>query len=136
MMLANTEIETVQYFDLNGNFLREKNMAYTPTNKRVTADIDYRLLKDTKPHEVHINQLFLCNGEVWVTRMIPQDAVAVDNPEKKISIIAGQPHDGIVIENDIIFTTTNGHIVIADWSLGKLIKDIDIYILYKDEEPV
>jgi len=134
LIVANTGRETVQYFDLNGKFIREVNMAYTPPERRFRPDFDYRTVRDTKPHEVHINQVFDLHGEVWVTRLIPQDAVSVENPKKKIKIDVGQPHDGCVKNDKVFFTTTNGYVVVADINKLQVVRVIDLNSLYGKDE--
>ncbi len=67
-----------------------------------------------KPHEAHPNQLFILKGEVWVTRLIAKDAICINDASKRINIGIGSPHDGIVKDNLVYFTTVNGYVVVSD----------------------
>ena len=47
-------------------------------------------------------------------------------PTDTLPVEVGNPHDGIVVSDEIWFTTTNGHIVIVDGPSRKIARDIDL----------
>jgi hypothetical protein len=74
---------------------------------------DYRRLPDTKPHRRHVNHLFAVGDELWATQLRGGGAASVSRPEKRLAIAAGMPHDGRWVGDRLLFTTTNGHLVLA-----------------------
>jgi hypothetical protein len=124
--IANTGLDMVQFLDLSGRIVREVNLASVPTWERFDRATDYRCVVSTKPHEIHPNHLFQIDGQWWVTRFLKCDAVNLANPEERIDIGVGQPHDGIIRGDFIYFTTTNAHLVIADVATRKVVEIIDL----------
>jgi len=115
LAVANTGLESVDYVDMNGQLLRRWDMLRGTEGARVIdPSTDYRLLPDTKPHLRHPNHLFALNGALWVTQLRTGDAVSVDNPERRIDLQVGLPHDGDWWGEDLVFTTVNGHLVFVE----------------------
>ena len=115
LLVANTGLETIDHIDMEGTLLRRWDLAEaTPDARVIDPALDYRLVPSTKPHSIHVNHVFDLDGEVWATRLIPQDAICLTRPGPRIPIEAGMPHDGLRHGDDVIFTTTNGHLVFAD----------------------
>lgn len=126
LLVCNTGLEIMQTFDYQGNLLETFNAASTPTWERFSRETDYRLLPTTKPHERHINYVFLYEGKTWLTRFHQKDAICLSNPNDTMPVESGNPHDGIVLGDKIYFTTTNGHIVIVDAPNRRIAKDINL----------
>lgn len=111
-MVADTGLDLVLKVDLNGQVVDSWNVGETPTWDRFDRDVDYRLVATTKPHEAHHNYVCQVGGEWWATRYQYQDAVRIDDLTQRMLIPPGHPHDGQVIDGgDLVFTTTNGHVV-------------------------
>lgn len=124
--VVNTGLEMVQFLNMDGQIVREVNVASVPTWERFDRNKDYRRVKSTKPHEIHPNHAFKIDGQWWTTRCIPQDAINLENPDDRIEIGAGLPHDGIIRGDFIYFTTTNAHLVIASVASRKVEDVIDL----------
>ena len=75
---------------------------------------DWRQEATTKPHASHPNFCFNTPHGLWMTRFKQKDAVCVSEPERRIPIDVGNPHDGLVHGASVWFTTTNGHLVQSD----------------------
>lgn len=129
--LVNTGLEMMQFMNMNGEMIREVGLAPTPTWERFDKNIDYRRVLSTKPHEVHINHAFQLDGEWWVTRYKLKDAIRMDDPNDRIDVAVGHPHDGIVRGDYVYFTTTNANIVIANKDTRKVEEVIDLNTLYE-----
>lgn len=114
--VCNTGLELVQVMDSSGTIIEEYNIGISNTWERFSRDIDYRLVPTTKPHEMHANFVFFLNGEPWCTRFIPRDAICIRDKSKKIdlNLSSGGPHDGLVRDDFIYFTLTDGYIVIIN----------------------
>lgn len=111
--VVNTGLEMLQVVDVNGTVIREYNMTDTDTWSRFDKDFDYRHTGSTKPHESHINNVFEIDNEIFVTRLLQKDAA--DLSKKSVfDVEVGNPHDGLLYENKVYFTTTNGHVVVFD----------------------
>lgn len=130
--VCNTGLEMIQSVDYEGNILNEINLASTPTFERFDRDIDYRQVASTKPHEVHVNHLFLLDGSLWATLGTQRKAVNVNDFSDQLVFdnlfMEGQMilcHDGIVKNDNVIFTTVNGHLIIMNWRENKVVCDID-----------
>lgn len=78
---------------------------------RHSPEVDYRKMVSLKPHEVHPNHVFEINGSLWVTRFIQKDAICIDDFERRIRVDVESPHDGLVHEGSVYFTTVDGRIV-------------------------
>ena len=124
--IANTGLDMVQFLDASGEIVREVNVASVPTWERFDRNTDYRRVVSTKPHEIHPNHVFQIDGQWWVTRCLKQDAVNLEDPADRIEIPVGQPHDGLIRGDFIYFTTTNGHVVIANIASRKVEDVVDL----------
>jgi len=78
---------------------------------RHSPEVDYRKMVSLKPHEVHPNHVFEINGSLWLTRFIQKDAVCIDDFNRRIKLDVESPHDGLVHEGSVYFTTVDGRIV-------------------------
>ena len=112
MMFASTGIDRV------GEFVSEGRIKLHPVlnsnDLRPISDVeDYRVIS-TKPHVSHPNHVFKIGRELWVTRFNQKDAVSLNNLEKRIDISEGKPHDGLIRDGRLYFTTVNGMIVVFD----------------------
>ena len=132
IFIANTGLEMVQRFSLDGDELEQINLTNIPTWKRFDKKLDYRLVKSTKPHKMHVNYIFeRYHGEIWATCLIPKEAVCIYGGTGKIKIDEGYIHDGHVSKDSIYFTTTNGLIIVFDIKTLKKTKTYDIFTQYK-----
>ena len=126
IVIANTGLEMVQFLNMSGDIVREVNLASVPTWERFDRNEDYRCINSTKPHEIHPNHTFQIDGQWWVTRCLKCDAINVENPEDRIDIGVGHPHDGIVRGDFVYFTTTNAHLIVASVATRKVEEIIDL----------
>lgn len=81
---------------------------------RIDLERDYRHDCDLKPHAHHPNYLFRLGDEVWATRFETRDAIAIEDPTRRIAIDRERCHDGVVHDGSIYFTTVDGHVVEVD----------------------
>lgn len=51
---------------------------------------------------------------MWVTQLRTSSAVSLAGDGLRIEFEAGMPHDGRQVRDRLVFTTTNGHVVIVD----------------------
>ena len=114
LLVANTGLDMVIKFNLQGEVLSEWAVTDEALWSRFSRDIDYRKVDSTKPHQAHPNFVFELNGETWVTRFRQRDAICLDHPCKRIDIAVQSPHDGLICGDRIYFTTVDGKIVIAN----------------------
>ena len=112
-LVCNTGLDAVHRMTSCGKLLETWSASGTPTWNKYDVEKDYRPIS-TRPHVVHPNYLFFLNNEVWVTRPHCEDATRLTDHKCRISMPCGQPHDGILIGNELYFTTTNGHVVRFD----------------------
>jgi len=131
--VVNTGLEMVQFLDTDGQIVREMNVASKPTWERFDRSTDYRKVVSTKPHEVHVNHAFKLDGQWWATRCLMCDAINLNNPKDRIEIAVGHPHDGFKRGDFVYFTTTNGHIVVANATTRKVEEVINIEALDSTE---
>lgn len=95
---------------------------------------DYRRIC-TKPHNAHPNSLFSLDGEIWATRLVQKDAVCLGDLSKRIEIGIERPHDGIVRDNSVYFTTVDGKVVECSARTSAPVHVYDIAGLYNSENP-
>jgi len=114
LLVANTGLDMVVKFTLEGKVLAAWNVLGEDPWSRFSRSVDYRKVETTKPHQSHPNFVFELSDDVWVTRFEQRDAVCLTSRGKKVSIGAQRPHDGVVFGERIYFTTVDGHIVVAN----------------------
>ena len=129
--LVNTGLEMLQVIDGSGSVIREYNMAESDTWTRFDKDFDYRHTGSTKPHESHINNVFEIDNEIFVTRLLQKDAADLSN-NSVFNVEVGNPHDGLLYEGKVYFTTTNGHVVVFDAKTKERIGVYDINKILED----
>jgi hypothetical protein len=114
LLVANTGLDMVVMFTPEGRVLAEWNVLGEDPWSRFSREVDYRKVESTKPHQSHPNSVFQLGQDVWVTRLSQKDAICLTTPGKRINIDVQRPHDGLVCDNRIYFTTVDGRIVIAN----------------------
>tara|TARA_R110002126_G_scaffold10245_20_gene46506 strand:+ start:2061 stop:3149 length:1089 start_codon:yes stop_codon:yes gene_type:complete len=95
---------------------------------RFSSEVDYRLIHSTRPHDAHPNYVFQLNNELWVTRCKQEDAVCLNNLDKRIDISQGEcisVHDGLWWGEKLAFTRVDGFLVIYDPISGKVLDKHD-----------
>lgn len=103
---------------------------------RFGPETDYRLIPTTKPHAAHPNYVFHTDEGIWATRFEQRDAICLDRPELRIPIEVGMPHDGVVHEGEVWFTTVNGWLVRANPSTGEVNERIDLNAIDTRGQPL
>jgi hypothetical protein len=117
LAVANTGLETVDHVSLDGDLLQRWDLLNrVPDARHIDPAVDYRQFADTKPHRLHLNHLFVRDGELWVTQLNTSRAVCVTADHAEITIDAGMPHDGRYVKSStaLAFTTVNGFVVLVD----------------------
>ena len=114
LLAVSTGLDMVVEFTPEGEVVRLWNVLGGDPWERFSPTVDYRRIASTKPHQSHPNFVFHLGGEIWVTRGEQRDAVCLTCPGKRIDIAVQFPHDGLVYNDKIYFTTVNGNVVIID----------------------
>lgn len=96
---------------------------------KYSPDIDYRKYVSLKPHDSHPNHVFQIDGALWLTRFIQRDAICIDDFKRTINIGLESPHDGLVYEGGVYFTTVDGHIVRANATSFEIEDVVDLNML-------
>lgn len=130
MIVCNTGLDNVVWLTPDGELVRQRVLLDSDLPARYPRETDFRKVFSTKPHNVHPNYLFRGpGGELFVTCFFQQRAINIDDPEDAYAIDVGNPHDGLLYNGKVFFTTTNGHVVafdalsrarLWDWDLKKL----------------
>ena len=126
LLIPVTGLDMVIEVTLDGKIIREWNVLGEHLWERFSQDVDYRRVLTTKPHLSHPNYVFELGDEIWVTRFRQQDAVCLTKPERRIAIDIEKPHDGVIYEGHIYFTTVDGHVVIANSETLEVEQVIDL----------
>lgn len=131
ILVANTGLDMVVKFTLEGQILAEWNVLGGDPWSRFSRNVDYRKVDSTKPHQSHPNGVFQLGEEVWVTRLSQKDAICLTSPGRRIDIEVQRPHDGLVWGNRIYFTTVDGRIVIANRNSLAVEQIVDLHQIHK-----
>jgi len=134
LLVANTGLDMVMMISPTGEVLQEWNVLGEDPWRRFSPAVDYRKVASTKPHLSHPNYLFYIGEEIWVTRFYQRDAICLTSPGKRIGIATEAPHDGIVYEGKVYFTTVDGHIVIANTDTLEVERVLDLNEWNKTEK--
>ena len=113
LLVTSTGLEMVVRVTPDGEILDQWNVLGEDPWEKFSRDTDYRKVDSTKPHRSHPNFAFELDGNIWATRFYQRDAVCLSDPSKRIDIGVQAPHDGLVRNGSIHFTTVDGHIVIV-----------------------
>lgn len=112
-LVAITGLDMVVEVDLAGCILRSWDVLEGSPSSRISSNVDYRRIPTTKPHRSHPNHLFVLENQIWVTRFIQRDAICLTDRDNRIDIGIGFPHDGIINDNRVYFTTVEGYVVVS-----------------------
>ncbi|MGH7557850.1 MAG: hypothetical protein ACREMD_08790 [Gemmatimonadota bacterium] len=126
LLVTVTGLDMVVEVEPNGAVVREWGVLGQSPWERFSRDIDYRRIVTTKPHHSHPNYVFVPDGDIWVTRFEQKDAVCLTTNVATIPIDVEKPHDGIVFDGQIYFTTVDGHVVIADADSKQVLEILDL----------
>ncbi len=113
MFVVNTGLERIEIINVadHTNHSWINLLDHINESKEFDWSLDYRHVWSTQPHLVHANHCFYFDSELWVTRFCQQDALGL-NSGRRIDLSPwGNPHDGCVQDDEVFFTTTNGHLV-------------------------
>jgi hypothetical protein len=114
LLVAVSGLEAVVEVTLTGEIVREWNVLGEDTWSIHSPAVDYRHGVDLKPHRAHPNYVFFVGVEPFVTRFECRDAIALNDPARRIDIGGERVHDGVVDNGVIHFTTVDGRVVMVD----------------------
>ena len=127
VLIVNTGLDEVVEVTLEGVVVREWSVLEgESTWTRFSPDVDYRKVASTKPHRSHPNYVFEISNDVWVTRFHQRDAICLTRPSQPITVALERPHDGILCNGRIYFTTVDGHLVVADTTSLQVVSISDL----------
>lgn len=126
LLVANTGLDMVVEMTPAGEVVRLWNVLGEDPWARFSRDVDYRMVKTTKPHRAHPNHVFYIADEPWATRFEQRDAISLLDPGRRIDIGLERIHDGYVASGRVYFTTVNGMVAIADTSSLEVVDVIDL----------
>ena len=114
LAVVDTGLDMVLVMSLDGSVLGEYSVNDEAPWTRFSRAVDYRKVASTKPHRSHPNFAFTIDGALWVTRCEERDAICLDDRVKRFDIGVQHPHDGIVFDGRVYFTTIDGHVCSFD----------------------
>jgi len=126
LLVANTGLDMVVKVSRSGELLNAWSVMGEDPWSRFSRDIDYRRVETTKPHKSHPNFVFELNDETWVTRFRQRDAISLNGSGGRINIAVQAPHDGLLHDGKIYFTSVDGRVVIADPASLQVERVIDL----------
>lgn len=136
LLVAGTGLDAVFELSWTGETLREWDLSGRGLWSRFDRQTDYRKIASTKPHLVHPNFVFMWGEEVWVTRLEQRDALRLIPCGARIPINVERPHDGIVVDNKVYFTTVDGRVVRADLSSQRVDRVFDLAEIFSTNDPL
>ncbi|HYH23144.1 MAG TPA: hypothetical protein VD995_31405 [Azospirillum sp.] len=136
LLVVSTGLDLVVEIREDGSVVREWSVVDPPTWERFSRTVDYRKVATTKPHLSHPNHVFTLGDDVWVTRLVQRDCLCLTDPGRRIDIAVQQPHDGVVFEGSVYFTTVDGHVVVADAATGRVTRVVDLRAVFRADRPL
>lgn len=126
ILVANTGLDMVVEVTREGELVDQWSVTGEDTWERFDQTIDYRLVSTTKPHQSHPNFVFQIGDEVWASRFAQSDAISLSSPGRSVSF-GHKPHDGVLVDGLLHFTTIDGHVFIVDPKTLEIVRDVDLY---------
>lgn len=126
LLVANTGLDMVVELTHSGEVVNIWNVLGEDPWSRFSRDTDYRMVRTTKPHLAHPNQVFYIGDEPWASRFEQRDAISLVDPSRRIPIGLERIHDGLVDGELVYFTTVDGNVAIADTNSLEVIEVIDL----------
>ena len=114
LYVVSTGLDMVVRFDRNYQAVEFLPVLDEAPWSRFSPQTDWRRVASTKPHKAHPNFLFFLDDEPWVTRCECRDAVKLRDFNQRIHVGVERVHDGNVRQDQVEFTTVDGHVVYAD----------------------
>lgn len=107
--------DSVLRFSETGALLEHHWLRDESFNEAYSGISDFRTVRfdHFKPHHFHVNRAFELDGVPWVTLFEARRAQRLDG-SARIELPEGPPHDGIVREGALWFTTVEGTVVALD----------------------
>jgi len=129
LLAVSTGLDMVVEFTRQGEVLRQWNVLGEEPWGRFSKAVDYRRVASTKPHPSHPNYVFRLGEDIWVTRFCQKDAVCLTRSTSPIAIDVEKPHDGVIWEDRIYFTTVDGRVVIVDRDTLQVSQVVDLNLI-------
>jgi hypothetical protein len=126
LLVASTGLDCILHLSERGDLVHEWPVLPPGDARRWESGIDYRKFATTKPHLAHPNYVFELDGRVWATRFEQRDAICVEDLSQRIAIESERPHDGVLYEGELYFTTVDGHVVVADAARKEVVRRWDL----------
>lgn len=134
LLVAVTGLDMVVKFTPEGKVLNYWNVLGKDPWSRFSPEVDYRKVESTKPHESHPNAAFELGDDVWVTRLQQRDAICLTRPGLRINIEVQRPHDGLLWNGQLYFTTVDGRIVIANPQSLQVERIVDLHEIHRNSQ--
>ena len=132
LLVAVTGLDMVVKFTPEGKVLNYWNVLGKDPWSRFSPDIDYRKVESTKPHDSHPNSAFELGDDIWVTRLQQKDAICLTRPGLRINIEVERPHDGLLWNGQVYFTTVDGRIVIVNPQSLQVERIVDLHEIHRN----
>jgi hypothetical protein len=134
LLVAVTGLDMVVKFTPEGKVLNYWNVLGKDPWARFSPEVDYRKVESTKPHDSHPNAAFELGDDVWVTRLQQRDAICLTRPGLRINIEVQRPHDGLLWNGQLYFTTVDGRIVIANPESLQVERIVDLHEIHRNSQ--
>lgn len=135
LLAVSTGLDLVVQVSADGTVQREWSVIdEDPWQSRFSRETDYRKVATTKPHRAHPNAVFLLNDDIWATRFEQRDAVCLTTPGGIMHVGGNGPHDGVVRDGSVWFTTVNGFIVEVQAQPPYTARTIDLNEINKNDK--
>lgn len=134
--VVSTGLDSLVSHDLEGEVVQVRHALGEDTASCFDLTRDWRQVPSTKPHRSHPNYYFETEHGAWLTRFEQKDAVCLDDPQRRLEVGVGNPHDGLVHDGSVWFTTTNGHLVRFDSSQTQPSDVYDLHALADADAPL
>jgi hypothetical protein len=126
-LVVSTGLDALFEVNEEGDVINEWSTIDKGIWERFDKNVDYRKVLSTKPHSSHPNFIAKVGDELWITRFEQRDAKCLtDSSRPVIPIGIQKPHDGLLYNGKLHYTTVNSHIVIADPKTSKILEVINL----------
>ncbi|MCB9682851.1 MAG: hypothetical protein H6733_15395 [Alphaproteobacteria bacterium] len=120
--------DSVLVFDVHRELVAHHVLRDVPFAVAFPGIDDFRTVPfdATKPHHAHPNRIVVLGDDLWVTCLVTQTCRCLTSDHPPLAFPEGPPHDGVLLDGLVWFTTVTGHLIAVDPTTRDRVRTLDL----------